>query len=116
MDLLVRRGFDDLAWPADHFVQRSSRSDHWIYRVFLFHPKVDQDWAIMLPRGSHGRYHLGSLGDRHAMNSVGLAEFRKIRIEQRSGGIVPLVEEFLPLTHHSEEPVIDDRDVDLELL
>ena len=56
---------------------------------------------------------LRSFGHGHATNTIGLAQLREIRIQQRSCGVVPLVEELLPLAYHAKKSVVDDRNVDL---
>src|SRR6185437_15856405 len=113
--LFVRGGFNDGTGPPDHIVQRSTGRNHRVHRVFLLYLEVDQHGAVVLARRPHRRQHLRALGNGHAADAVSLGQFHEIGVQQRRGFIVALVEKFLPLTHHAEEAVIDDRNVDLQL-
>src|SRR5579872_69357 len=114
--LFVRRRLHNLAGPPDHLVQRRTRRHHRIHRILLLDAKINQHGTIVLTRRPHRRHHLRSLGYRHAANSISFAEFCEVWIQQRRGRIVPLVEKLLPLPHHAEETVVDDRTVHIQFL
>src|SRR6266849_1806602 len=109
-------GFDQRAGTANHVVQRRARRDHGVDRVFLFHTEVDQHRAIVLTGGANGGHNLRTLAHGHAADSVGLAEFGEVGVEQGRCLVVLLVEEFLPLANHAEISVVDDGDVNFQVL
>src|SRR5271165_7194889 len=111
--LFVSCGFDDRAGPPDHFMQRRARRHHRIDRIFLLDLEIDQHRAVMLPRRAYGWDHVAALVADDAADAVGLAKLFEIRAEQRSGFVIPLVEELLPLAHHTQIAVVNDGDVHL---
>jgi len=40
------------------------------------------------------------------------AVLSKVGIAQRRGGVAPVVKELLPLPHHSQVSIVDERDLD----
>ena len=111
---MTRRLFDYLTdWSPNHRVQIRARRHHRIDAVFLDHAKINQDRFWIGVRGLHRRDYL--FAPRHALrrNAVRCGEFAEIWTENRRGGVAALVEKFLPLAHHAQIAVVDDRDVDL---
>src|ERR1700730_13223550 len=104
--LLIAGGLDNFTGPPDHLVQRCSRRHHGIYRVLLLHPEIDEHRSVMLPCRPHRGHDLRAVGHGHAANAISFAEFGEVRIEQRRGGVIAFVKEFLPLPHHFEKSVI----------
>src|SRR5215471_20771312 len=113
--LLVCRGLDDGTRPPDHLVQCCSRRDHGINRVFLLDLKIDQNRTIMLPRCLHRGHNLRALCNGLTSNSVGFCQLLEIRIQKRSCLVIAVIEEFLPLPHHSQVAVVDDGNVHLQI-
>src|SRR5271166_4563505 len=69
--LLVGGSLNDGTRSPYHFVQRRSRCDHGIHRIFLLHLEINQHRTIVLPRRLHRRYNLRTLSDSLTPNSIG---------------------------------------------
>src|SRR5437868_1095003 len=99
---------------ANHLVQSCSAWHHREYRVLLFHHEIDQRSAAALSRFANRRRDLISTARRDSKKSEGLSEFGEIWAHQWRCGIATVVEELLPLPHHSQISVVDHSDVQIE--
>src|SRR5260370_23990578 len=113
-DLELIGALDQWAGAANHVVEIGIGWHHWVHAVLLFDTKVDQRGARSLPRAGDHWLDLGARGNPESNQPVRLRELDEIRILQRGRHVPAAVEEFLPLSNHSQEAVVDDRDVDLD--
>src|SRR5579872_2585807 len=100
--LFVSCGLDDGAGPPNHFVQRSTRSDHGINGIFLLHLEIDQHRAIVGSSGANGGHYIRTLVAHDALDAVGRAQLGEIRAQKWGSFVVAIIEEFLPLSNHAE--------------
>ena len=104
------------ARPANHRVQIGARRHHRVHRVFLLDLEIDDHRLAILARRLDRRNDVRALRHRRRRQAERLGQLLEIRVHQRRRRIPPLVEELLPLAHHPEVPVVDDRHVDVDLL
>ena len=102
--------------PLDHVVQRRARRHHRVDGVFLLDAEVHDHGAGRGARVLQGIRHVGAPRDANAGQAVRIGELDVVGRRHRRGGVAAIVEELLPLPHHAEVAVVDDRDVDLDVL
>src|SRR6202022_3234649 len=112
--LFVSGGFDNGTGPPDHIVQGGARRHHGVDGVLLFYLEVEQYRPVVIARLAHRGQDLRTLSYGHTPDAVSLRHFHEIRIQQRRGLVVALVEKFLPLADHSQIAVVDDGNVDFQ--
>src|SRR5229473_5990791 len=113
--LRLRRRFDEwVVGTADHVAQGSAGGDHGIDGIFLFDTEVDQHGFGRFAGGADSWHHFTTLGDAFAANAECIGERGKIRRHERSGDVALVVEELLPLADHTQKPVVDDGDLDVD--
>jgi len=98
---------------SDHGVEVRSRRHHGIDAVFLFNAEVDEHRALGLPRLLHQALQVRPPFDTKAQQPVGVGELHEVGTSQWRGRIASFLEELLPLTDHTQIPVVDDGDVHL---
>src|SRR5947199_101030 len=94
---LIRCGFDDGRWTADHFVQVGAGRYHREHRIFLFDLEVNHRRMPRSPRRLDDAGDVAPLFDRDAGDPERLGQLREIRPQQWRRGIPLVVEELLPL-------------------
>ena len=70
----------------------------------------------MVVRLRDGAVDLVGVGDAQRLDAVGLAELDEVRLADRHGDVVVLVEQLLPLADHAEIAVVDDRHLHRQVL
>src|ERR1035438_7962178 len=99
---------------ASHWVHCRASRNHRVYPIFLFEQEIDQESAGRQTRLVDGGFDVSPCADSASGDAMCLGKLDEIGTDQRRRFIVALVEELLPLAHHAEIAVVDDRDIDLE--
>jgi hypothetical protein len=102
--------------PADHVPDTCTRRHHGIHVLFLLDDKVDQDRTVNRPGLLDGRDYLALLPDGETRDTICLSDLGKVGSQQRSAGIASLEEQLLPLAHHPQVAIIEDRNLDRQPL
>ena len=100
---------------ADHFVEGGAGGDHGVDAVFFFYLEVDEEgFAGGAGAGDRGN-DVGAFAYVGSGDAVGGGQHHEVRRQDGRGGVVLVVEGFLPLADHAKEAVVDDGDVDGEV-
>src|SRR5215211_8900909 len=96
-------------------IARARRHDRPDIGLRLDH-EFDQHRTLDAPCLFDCRHDLFIAQDSKAGHTECLSELYEIRSEDFDFGVVLVVEEVLPLADHPQVPVVDDRDVDVQIL
>src|SRR6266550_1046197 len=97
----------------DHRVEIGAGGDHRVHAVFLLDAEINHRRALGLARALDDLLEAGTVVDAQAEQAMRLRNLDEVGAAERRRRVPALVEELLPLPHHPEITVVDDRDVDL---